>query len=430
VQEKAKIDRSTAARQPSAPNQILSQRRPPPTIDLFGDDTLAPPVRPGTTDNAIARQQPKSAAPTTTRQTKQGDSLLGLDFFGQTPSLGPPRPSSASSNPLGSRGQSRPDLKQSILSLYSSAPKTQIPSSPHNQQSSLGAHTSPATSQSQDAFGGLTDALSGLNFSSSNPTTSPPPQAKPSFSQTSAFPPSMHTKSAPSAPQISSPQLLSGGGFFDSPSSKKSEHPNSKAPPPQKPPNGLDFAFVETSAATSKSNILASQDLQAGDRFARVESPAPPPVPPPTMVSSPSLASNLSSAFNLSARSAAPSNSSAPIKPPPVSHNNAAMFDPWSSANDSNAWSTPETTPAPSKPKVPSVDIGRPPAHITPKDISGGWGEPTSSSQKAGQFPSITADEDYGGWTSAPTNQTSISSPAKPNGGFTGASDPFDNPWG
>ena len=105
------------------------------------------------------------------------------------------------------------------------------------------------------------------------------------------------------------------------------------------------------------------------------------------------------------------------------------MFDPWSSASDNNAWSTPEPAPEPTRPKPLTVDIGKPPAHITPNDISSGWGEPISSSKKPGQVPSVTADEDYGGWTSASTNQTPTAPAAKPSGGL-GASDPFDNPWG
>ena len=106
------------------------------------------------------------------------------------------------------------------------------------------------------------------------------------------------------------------------------------------------------------------------------------------------------------------------------------MFDPWGSGNDSSPWGAPE--PAPVKPAAPKVELGKPPAHITPNDISGGWGEPISSaSAKSAQQPTVTADEDFGGWTSASTTQTPVAAPPKGSGGgFGGASDPFDNPWG
>ncbi len=431
VQEKAKIERSASERQRTGGNETQSQRRSAPTIDLFGDDTPDEPARPSTTDNFKTRTSPKSVVPTTTRQTRQGDSLLGLDFFGNAPSSGPPRPASASSNPVGSTGPSRPDLKQSILSLYSSAPKPQAQSPPHNRQPSFGGASPPPT-QSQDAFGGLTDAFSDLSFPSSNAMPSPPSQPKPSIYANSAFTTSMPTKSTPSAPQLSSPPPRSGGGFFDSLPAKRPEQPKSQAPPQRKPSNGLDFTFAQSSTTTSRPNTLASQDLFDNDDFAGFASPAPPPVPPSTKVSSPSPSSNLNSAFNLSAPPAAPSKPATASKPPPlVSQNSSAMFDPWSSATDNNAWGIPASTPPPpSRPKAPSVDIGKPPAHITPNDISSGWGNPITSFQKPVQALSITADEDYGGWTSASSTQAPTAAPNKSSGGFGGASDPFDNPWG
>jgi stromal membrane-associated protein len=429
VQEKAKIERSASERQRAAPGQTQSQRRPAPTIDLFGDDTPAPPARPSTTDNTTARPQPRNAVAPPPRQAKQGDSLLGLDFFGNTPASGPARPSSANANPLSSTGQSRPDLKQSILSLYASTPKPQSQSPPHNRQPSFGGMTSPQATQSQNAFGGLADAFGGLSFPSSNPTTSPPAQPRSSTSGSNAFAPSMPTKSTPSAPQVTSPPPLNGGGFFDSLPSKKTEQQKPQPLAQRKPSNGLDFTFAQPPSITSKPNIPASQDLFTTDGFGGFSPPAPPPVPQPPKISAPSLRANITSPFNLSAPSQPPK-PPAPSKPPLVSQSSAAMFDPWASGGDNNAWSTPDPPPQPSKPKAPTVDIGKPPAHITPNDISSGWGEPISSSQKPGQAPAITADEDYGGWTSASPTKPSNTAPSKTSSGFGGASDPFDNPWG
>lgn len=428
VQDKARIERSASDRQRPIPSQTPIQRQPAPAVDLFGDDSHALPARPSTTDNSSDRPSIKSAIPTIPRQTKQGDSLLGLDFFEITTLSEPPRPSSASSNPIGLGNTSRPDLKQSILSLYSSAPKPQVQSAPHDRQSSFGG-TSPG--QSQDALGGLTDTFSGLGFPNANANvTSAPPQPKPYFSGIAAMSSSKPVKSTPSEPQMSYPQPLGGGGFFDSFPSKKPEQPKSTVLPSQKHFNGLDFASNQSSHATSKPTTSASPDLFVDEEFAGFSSPAPPPVPPPTKVSTPLPSSNFNSAFNLSSPSTAPAKTPAAPKPPLVSQSSAAMFDPWSLASDNNGWGNPDPTPAPSKPKPPSVEIGKPPAHITPNDISSGWGGPTSSSQKSGQTPSITADEDYGGWTSASTSQTPTAAPPKPSGGFGGTSDPFDNPWG
>ena len=109
---------------------------------------------------------------------------------------------------------------------------------------------------------------------------------------------------------------------------------------------------------------------------------------------------------------------------------NNAMFDPWSSAGaESSPWGAPD--PAPAKFAQPSVDLGKVPSRITPNDISGGWGAPISHAGKSSAQPTVAADEDFGGWTSASTTQTpATANPPKASGGFGGGSDPFDNPWG
>jgi stromal membrane-associated protein len=439
VQEKAKIERSASQRIASAPQQPPPPRQPAPSIDLFGDEPLVPPVRPSTTDIPSSKPVTRtSAVPATTRTTKPGDSLLGLDFFGNSQSND--RPSSAGSNQLNSTNNSRPDLKQSILSLYASAPK-QAPApapanAPHNRQPSFGGLSSPPPNQ-QDSFGGLADAFSGLSFPSSNSTKPPPPQpAQIDFSIGGGFGSSIPSKSKPSVPQVTSPPPLSGGSFFDSAPSKPPAQSKAPMGPARAPSNGLNFAFTKPSVTTTKPAAPAvSNDLFAAEEFSGFASASPlspgaPPVPPPTTVSSPMPppTNNISSAFNLSSNptsAPAPQPTSAVRKPPPmVSQTSSAMFDPWSSAND-NTWGTPDSAPA--KPKAPSIDIGKPPSRITPNDISGGWGAPISSAKNP---PTITADEDFGGWTSASATQTPATGLSKTSGGFSSASDPFDNPWG
>ena len=143
---------------------------------------------------------------------------------------------------------------------------------------------------------------------------------------------------------------------------------------------------------------------------------------------------DFSSAFNLSSQPA-PKPVAAPVnRAPAPSQPGNSMFDPWSSAGDSSPWGAPDPSPAPKKVPAQSVDLGKPPEKITPNDISGGWGAPISSAGKRARQASVTADEDFGGWTSASTNQTPVApNPPKQGGGFgTGfatASDPFDNPW-
>jgi stromal membrane-associated protein len=440
VQEKAKIERSASQRTPPAPLQPPLPRQPAPSMDLFGDEALAPPARPSTTD--IPSSKPvtgTSATPASTRQTKPGDSLFGLDFFGNSQSN--ERPSSAGSNPFSSTAPSRPDLKQSILSLYASAPKpAPVPGptqSPHNRQPSFGKVPSSPSKQ-QDSFSGLTDAFSGLSFPSSGSVKSPPPQpAQTSFPGGGDFGTSISSKSKPSAPQVTFPPPLSGGSFFDIVPSKKSSQSKPPTASIKAPSNGLSFAFTQPPLSTAKPATPAlSNDLFAAEEFSGFASASPmPPGPPPTVplgtkVSSPIPPSpaTITSPFNLSSTSTsvpAPKPASAVAKPASMaSQPSSALFDPWSSGND-NTWATPD--PAPAKPNPPAIDIGKPSSHITPNDFSDGWAAPLSSAKNP---PTITADEDFGGWTAASTTQTPATGPSKSTGGFGGASDPFDNPWG
>ncbi|KIX05770.1 uncharacterized protein Z518_03742 [Rhinocladiella mackenziei CBS 650.93] len=437
VQEKAKIERSASQRQ--AATQSPPQPRPVANVNLFDDFAPAPPMRPSTADipnTRPTRTGPPAPAPKAAPGPKQQDSLLGLDFFGSTSSTGIGRPSSAASNPTQSTN-ARGDLKSSILSLYASAPKPQPgPHPQHNREPSFGGMTSPPAPR-QDAFGGLADAFGGLSFSSNNATKSPPPPQPSAFSTFGGLTSSVPAKATPSAPQITSPPPLSGGSFFDSLPSKAA--PPKPAVTSPSTSNGLDFSFTQqaaapaVTAATKPAATSISADLFAADDFGGFanSTPASPPKPaPPPMSSPPASTSTLNSAFNLSSQPApAPTPASQPFKSPAIPQNNSAMFDPWGSGAESSPWGAPE--PAPAKPEPPKVELGRPPAHITPNDISGGWGEPISAASNKPTQPTVTADEDFGGWTSASTTQTPGAAPPKASGGgFGGASDPFDNPWG
>ncbi|KAJ9192634.1 hypothetical protein DTO166G4_9183 [Paecilomyces variotii] len=426
VQEKAKLERSASQRLGSVSSQQPPVRKQTQSVDLFGDDDIvSPPTRPSTTDPPIRAPPPKASQPAP-KQTKPGDSLLGLDFFGSSqPSTGS-RPASLSSTPAPT-GLSRPDLKQSILSLYASAPKPQPAAPQHERTSSFGNLASP---QSQSSLGGLTDAFSGLSFPS---TATPPPQKqaeKPSpFSNLGSF---SIPKSSPAAPQVTSPAMSSGGGLFDTLASSTSPKPQ-----PQRTTsvssNGLDFSFTKTATPASRPNLPTASST-SNDLFGLSSPPTTSP-PPPKAVSSPSA--DLSSIFNLSkpAPQPAPAPAAEPTPKPVVTATSSVFssnLDPWGS----DAWSTPDPAPAAAAPS----NMMKVPDTLTANDIGSGWGAPSPSAAKSP--PAVAADEDFGGWASAApepatttttttTTTTSTSTiNTKPAGGFGGADDLFGNVWG
>ncbi|KAL4780281.1 hypothetical protein BJX76DRAFT_338454 [Aspergillus varians] len=424
VQEKAKIERSASQRVAPA-RQPAVQHRQQASIDLFADDDVTPPVRPSTTEPSI-RPPPRQpqAAP---KSTRPGDSLLGLDFFGSTQPASNSRPASVASTPAG--GMSRPDLKQSILSLYSKPPTAPAQ---HERAPSFGDMASPPPqSTSFSNMGGLTDAFSGLSF----PTTSPPAQApaeKPSpFAGLTNF---ANSKAPPAAPKVTSPTPSvgsAGGGLFDSLTSPTFPPANPQSRTTSISSNGHDFGFSSFQSPPPPKPNPPSASL-SNDLFGFSSPPissnaaSPPPVrsPPPMKFPQP----DLSSAFNLSnpvPKSAAPSKPvSTTASIPGI---NSAAIDPWGS----NAWGTPEpAAPAPSQPS----SMMKLPDTLTANDIGAGWGAPAAAAPKP-PAPSIAEDEDFGGWASAvpisstTTSSTNANAPPKPAGGFGGSDDLFSNVW-
>ncbi|KAL9059643.1 MAG: hypothetical protein Q9206_001399 [Seirophora lacunosa] len=430
VQEKAKMERSSSQRLASTPSQASKPTpKPTPNVDLFGD-IPTPPARPSTTDTPGVHPPPSKAAPNPAKQQKQGDSLLGLDFFGAPPSASYAKPSSAST-PGSSAVPSRPDLKQSILSLYASAPRTQ--SQPQQEsQDVFGGMQSPTTQQAS----GLDDAFSGLNFASTPSAAPQKAQLVPKNDPFANFSKPSAQRSSFASPSVTSPRPISGGGFFDTgskpaPKPAIASKPPTQATQPFRPPsasNGLgDFSFASTTAPVTKSAASgASNDL--------FDFSDPAPSQPTVASKPPPPSSTLDSAFNLSAPKSVsqPTPKSAPLAP--VSSSAFSGFsndDPWGS---NNAWATPE----PSTAAKPSSEI-RSSAITTTNDFSS-WGNSTSSSHPGGgstskQTPKIIADEDFGGWNSAAPETPAASNPplqstSKPSGGGFGASeDLFSNVW-
>jgi stromal membrane-associated protein len=267
VQEKVQIERSASQRL-SGPSSQPRPQPPPqqqqPAIDLFGD---APPR--ASSGPPVSRPAPKAeAAPP--KQTKAGDSLLGLDFLGGS-SAQPSRPSSTGP---ASAAPSRPDLKQSILSLYASAPKPAAQQAPqqHARQDSFGGLSSPThgsqKSPAQSSFGGMNDAFSNLSFT--QPAAKPNPAPSP-FSGLDLF----SAKKSPPA----SDMFGGGGNFFDS---------KPKSPPVQNrttsPPMDLSgFGGFSSMTSTSRCHRTRPRPRPPPPRPPHSTSRSPPlsPRPPP-----------------------------------------------------------------------------------------------------------------------------------------------------
>jgi len=423
VKEKHNIERSNSQKAPSSQATGPSQVRRTLQPDLFADE-VAPTPRANTTTPAVSRPTPPPKAEAASpKQTKPGDSLLGLDFFG-TQAPPPNRPSSAAATP-GSTGQSRPDLKQSILSLYASAPRPQPQQQPsHTPSGSFGGMQSPTMSrQSQSSFGGMNDAFSSLSFN----TTSPPvqPQAKPSaFSNLGNM-----TNTRPTPLQVSSPPPnISGGSFFDAKPVQKSAPPPPQASRTFSSSSGFGaFNSAPGISPTSAAPPAARSGL--GDLF-DFSAPSPHVSAPKQTITSPTTQNT--SVFNLSTPQSAPQ-----PKPQPSTAASSGWSnnDAWGS-ND--AWSTPDTAPIKISPPVAKAAL---PMQTSSNGF--GWASGTSLANQSivpgggGGFstprsgpPIVSADEDFGGWSSAaPVKPGAGTAAPKPATGFAASEDLFSNVW-
>ncbi|CRG84080.1 putative protein C824,09c [Talaromyces islandicus] len=429
VQEKAKLERSASQRAPVA-SQPPVRRQPQQSVNFFDDDnTINPPARPSTTDPpAVARPPPPAnAQPAAPKpQAKPADSLLGLDFFGSTQSTPTSRPGSTGPAAGSQAGMSRPDLKQSILSLYATAPKPQP--AQHERTSSIASAT-------QSNVGSLTDAFSGLTFPTNSSASPPPPKPQAdAFAGLTGF-------GAPQSPPAASKVTSPTGSLFDSIASNTS---------PSKPNAGRTASVSSNGWGSFSSPNTTSQQKQqpppasaSNDLLFDLSAPAAPSQPRSPPVSQPSM----SSAFNLSAPAPQPAQKAAPT----TSTSNvtsafsaASSMDPWGG----NAWSTPD--PAPAAPAAittatttttatitstsstanpvtsPLADSMRMPDTLTSKDIGAGWGAAPAAKPAAA---TVAPDDDFGGWTSAaPVSSSGGNKPAV--GGFGGGNDDlFSNVW-
>lgn len=406
VKEKQNVERRESVRKQSV-GQSAAPRvaAPQPVADLIGGDV--PPPR-AISAGPAAGKVPAKAAAVPPKTTSAKDSLLGLDFLGTQPAA-PPRPASTTGT-SGAGAQSRPDLKQSILSLYAAAPRPQPAQQlSHGPSDSFGGMQSSGFGhQPQGSMGGLNDAFSSLSFGTASPPppTSPPksPQPVDAFASLGGFGSSRPT----SQTNNSAFSALSGGSFFDS-------KPATTHQPKQSVGGSGGFGGF-TSPPPQAAAPKAAPASSALDDLFDFSTPATAPAPQHSQPVP--QTSNVSSVFNLSQPKPAPS--PAPSQPVGVA-SNLSGADVWGD----NAWAAPEQTKK--TPEAPK------PAATTAVGSDFGWGDFASKSivpGASGGFspapaPKVAADEEFGGWASSTGQPTGGAS--KPSG--FGGDDLFSNVW-
>ena len=421
-----------------------------PAIDLFGsnfDDaptSSTPPPRASTAGPTGAHAPPKAetappkAAAANNNSTK--DSLLGLDFFGSAQSAAPARPSSTT----GSAAQSRPDLKQSILSLYATAPRVQQQQQQQQQQQgNFGGMASPG----QGAGGGFIDAFSSLSFSNAPPAATTSPKPVDAFSGLASLTGS-GTRSPPPATSSSSASAfgsLGGGSFFDAKPAAAAATSYGKPAASSSAFGGLGGfdAFSSTPSPPAAKPAAAPASNAFGDLF-DFSAPAPAAAPPsqPAISSSsmsppPGASASMNSVFNLSQPTAAPKPAAAATPLAAVSAN-WGNSDVWGS-NDGWGSSAPAPAAAAAAPPFQNTSLAK---VATSNDF--GWGSSAGTST-GGSFaaqsivpgagggfspaPKVAADEEFGGWSSSAATPGSNGAGKSATGGFGANEDLFSNVW-
>ena len=432
VKEKQAIDRSELTRKASlGQKQPGRHNLPPPETDLIGGDDPSPAR--ATSAGPSGAGAPPKAESSASKPTNTKDSLLGLDFLGGG---GPATPRPASTTGVSSQGaQSRPDLKQSILSLYASAPRqpVQPQQAPPQQQASFGAMNSPQMGQQQpqSTMGGFNDAFGSLSMSNATNTK-----------QSAADP----FASLGSAPSKRGSQAAAGGGFGSLGSGSFFASKPAQAPQSQSSnmggADGWGSFATQPLAATSTASQPARQPASSamGDLF-DLSSPVTTTTSPPPTNRAPSVPTN--SVFNLSS----PQSQAPPAHSPLQAQSSAAMAGFGVSGADvwgGNAWASNETatTPGTAAASMPATQRVTSPALTKAPSNDFGWGSSGGSFANTpivpgstGGFnpaPKVTADEEFGGWTGSTgasnTTTTTASGGSKSAGG--GDEDLFSNVWG
>lgn len=433
VKEKQVIERKESLRKASGASSQNLRRIPAPEADLIGRDD--PVSSRASSVGPTAKVAPKAdlAVP---KPSNTRDSLLGLDFLGGPPA--PPRPASTT-GVASSGGQSRPDLKQSILSLYASVPKpqSQPQQAVQQQQHAFGGMGSvPAASHQQrgsmgGSMGDFNDAFGALNMSH---TTSPKSAVTDPFANLGS--PHASNRTASQSSNSGAFAGLSGGSFFDA----KPAQPLTSAHKQQPSDSGFGgFSSFSSPPPTQTSTAAPPKPAQAassamGDLFDLSAPMTQTSLPQP--ISSPSATTN--SVFNLSSQQSKPA---APVlaSTAATSFGSAGLSgaDVWGS----NEWSSPAPLASAAAAAAAPTLVAKSPELSKPATAADfGWGNASSAFSSTsivpgatGGFspaPKVTADEEFGGWTSSTgvSSSGAVSAP-KAAGGFGADEDLFSNVW-
>ncbi|CAK7267618.1 ARF GAP with effector function(s) [Sporothrix epigloea] len=453
VKEKQSIDRKESIRKGTAEkpghgaaallgtsSSTPKSRPAAPAVDLFGgsfDDapTSSTPTprasTAGPTGAPLAPPKGSIAPPKTASATK--DSLLGLDFFGNAQPAAPARPSSTAGS-----AQSRPDLKQSILSLYATAPRVQQQQQQPQQQ--------------QHSF---SDAFGSLSFSNTTPAATKSPKPADAFSGLSNFMgSSTRTPSAATPSSSSAFGGLGGGSFFDTKPAASVTSPQNKPAIPSSI-GGFDafssspspFAAKPAAAAPASNPFGDLFDLSAPATGAGVSPPPQPVMSSSTMRPTSGAPAPMNSVFNLSQPAAASESvASPPTATAAATSPLAAVSAGWGNSDvwgSNDGWgSSAPAAAAPSPATASAFQNTNLAKASTSNDF--GWGSSGGAATggsfatqsivpgAAGGFnpaPKVAADEEFGGWSSSAATPGSNGAGKSAAGGFGANEDLFSNVW-
>jgi len=433
VQEKAKLDRSASLRASSTSSQ------PPPItkkhnadVDMFGDDSTTVSARATSAAANPGSPRPPPKDTHVSKPIKPAESLLGFDFLGESQSNPPSRPSSTTPPTVSSSGLSRPDLKQSILSLYASASRTLTPSNVQQPGTALLPSTIHST-HPQSTLAGLNDAFGKLTFAPLATTVSNPPPKSSPFSDPT-FPSTQ--MATPVVFSVIASGSMGTGTFFDSkPAVKPQSVKSSSARPPIQRGMSSSSGFGDFTSVTSAAATAPTQTSSGNGSDNLFNFSSPPLVKPAQDISTyPPLSQEphpSNSAFNLSS-----GHSTQPLPPSTTSSDNVGNglgpmnMDPWGS-ND--PWASLSASTALSNPTSKST------SGVSATNTEWGWSNSDGGGKKGGAdlvitppAPRVLADEDFGSWESStapvPTRVESAK-PPRTAGGLNGSDDLFSNVW-
>lgn len=370
-------------------------------IDLFGDEiTERVPAQPHTTAPTTRSFQQHNDIPAV-RAPKPAESLLGFDFFGGAQPNPPSRPSSAAAV-TSSSGPSRPDLKQSILSLYSRSAAVAQPAA----QTFPNHQAQPQSTQPQSNAYNLDDAFSSLSF------TTPSAQSRAQATSQSAS----QLKGSAVTPSVSS--QVTTGHFFDSrpivpvTQSSTTSQPRAQSVKSRTSSFG-NFASSISPVMTAPPITSRSHGLNDLLGFA---GPSTHPISQNPAMQKTQGISN--SPFNLSTSAQVPRMQA--VTSPSLGLGNG------SAAYNANPWGSSDFMTG----NASSVTATKPQTNSNTMMSSADWGSSSQATKVTPSASQVVADEDFGGWESSTvTSPVTSNNQGKRPAILGGSDDLFSNVW-